>query len=183
MLVGPFSPFIGSGVGVARLVDDTRMTFPKTTTLVPGARRVNLAWILMTGVATSLSEAVTLDLAWRYTDLGDVETGRAKGQAILARREQRTAGTRSRRHAGKADEPRASAFPALRLLRLEPPASQRTDSRGDHQGCVSDVETRVLAFQRHYQSLARPFEWTFTRRDLARLLAKLALQKPDSIAA
>ena len=54
--LGPFSPFIGSGVGVARLeLDDTRMTFPKTTTLVPGARRVNLAWILMTGVATSLS--------------------------------------------------------------------------------------------------------------------------------
>ena len=48
---------------------------------------------------------------------------------------------------------------------------------------LADVETRVLAFQRHYQSLARPFEWTFTRRDLARLLAKLALQKPDSIAA
>ena len=82
--LGPFSPFIGSGVGVARLeLDDTRMTFPKTTTLVPGARRVNLAWILMTGVATSLSEAVTLDLAWRYTDLGDVETGRAKGQVVL----------------------------------------------------------------------------------------------------
>ena len=48
---------------------------------------------------------------------------------------------------------------------------------------LADVETRLLAFQRHYQSLARPFEWTFTRRDLARLLAKLALQKPDSIAA
>ena len=81
--LGPFNPFIGSGVGVARLeIDDTRMTFPKTTTLVPGARRVNLAWILMTGVATSLSETVTLDLAWRYTDLGDVETGRAKGQVV-----------------------------------------------------------------------------------------------------
>ena len=48
---------------------------------------------------------------------------------------------------------------------------------------LADVETRLLAFQCHYQSLARPFEWTFTRRDLARLLAKLALQKPDSIAA
>ena len=48
---------------------------------------------------------------------------------------------------------------------------------------LADLETRLLAFQRHYQSLARPFEWTFTRRDLARLLAKLALQKPDSTAA
>ena len=48
---------------------------------------------------------------------------------------------------------------------------------------LADVENRLLAFQRHYQSLARPFEWTFTRRDLARVLAKLALQTPDSIAA
>jgi hypothetical protein len=36
-----------------------------------------------------------------------------------------------------------------------------------------------LAFQRHYEALARPFEWTFTRRDLAQLLAKL----PAAIAA
>ena len=48
---------------------------------------------------------------------------------------------------------------------------------------LADVENRLLAFQRYYQSLARPFEWTFTRRDLARVLAKLALQTPDSIAA
>lgn len=44
---------------------------------------------------------------------------------------------------------------------------------------LADVEHRLLAFQRHYEALARPFEWTFTRRDLTRLLAKL----PDSIAA
>jgi hypothetical protein len=44
---------------------------------------------------------------------------------------------------------------------------------------LADVEHRLLAFQRHYEALARPFEWTFTRRDLARLLAKL----PDSVAA
>jgi hypothetical protein len=44
---------------------------------------------------------------------------------------------------------------------------------------LADVEHRLLAFQRHYEALARPFEWTFTRRDLARLLAKLS----DAIAA
>jgi DDE superfamily endonuclease len=44
---------------------------------------------------------------------------------------------------------------------------------------LADVEHRLLAFQRHYEALARPFEWTFTRRDLARLLATL----PDSVAA
>ena len=48
---------------------------------------------------------------------------------------------------------------------------------------LADVETRLLAFQRHYETLARPFEWTFTRRDLTRFLAKLERPKPVSIAA
>ena len=39
--------------------------------------------------------------------------------------------------------------------------------------CLADVEHRLLAFQRHYQTLGRPFEWTFTRRDLHDMLAKL----------
>ncbi len=34
------------------------------------------------------------------------------------------------------------------------------------------VEQRLLAFQSHYESIARPFEWKFTRADLAKLLAK-----------
>ena len=48
---------------------------------------------------------------------------------------------------------------------------------------LADVATRLLAFQRHYETLARPFEWTFTRRDLTRFLAKLERPKPVSIAA
>jgi len=31
----------------------------------------------------------------------------------------------------------------------------------------------ILNFQRHYQTIARPFEWRFTRKDLAALLRKL----------
>lgn len=34
---------------------------------------------------------------------------------------------------------------------------------------------RILTFQDHYQAMARPFQWTFTRNDLAELMAKLAL--------
>jgi hypothetical protein len=41
---------------------------------------------------------------------------------------------------------------------------------------LSAVEYRRLAFQRYYEGLARPFEWTFTRRDLAKLLEKLERQ-------
>ncbi len=35
------------------------------------------------------------------------------------------------------------------------------------------VPDRLSAFERHYERIATPFHWTFTRRDLARLLTKL----------
>ncbi len=39
-----------------------------------------------------------------------------------------------------------------------------------------EVEARVLAFQAGYEQAAQPFEWKFTRDDLARLMKKLADQ-------
>ena len=39
---------------------------------------------------------------------------------------------------------------------------------------LTALENRLLAFQDHYQSAAKPFQWRFTRRDLASLLEKLA---------
>jgi hypothetical protein len=39
---------------------------------------------------------------------------------------------------------------------------------------LTALEARLLAFQDHYQSAAKPFRWRFTRRDLAALLDKLA---------
>jgi hypothetical protein len=38
---------------------------------------------------------------------------------------------------------------------------------------LSDVEDRLLRFQSHYEAVAKPFQWKFTRRDLDDLLAKL----------
>lgn len=35
------------------------------------------------------------------------------------------------------------------------------------------VAVRLEAFERHYESIAQPFQWTFTRKDLAALLTKL----------
>ena len=82
-MLGRFSPFLGGGVGAVRVeIGETRMAFPKTTTIVPGARRVNLAWMLTAGVATSLGDDTTLELAWRYTDLGLVETGEGRGRVV-----------------------------------------------------------------------------------------------------
>jgi DDE superfamily endonuclease len=39
---------------------------------------------------------------------------------------------------------------------------------------LTAVKDRLLNFQAHYEATASPFQWTFTRRDLHRLLAKLA---------
>ena len=80
---GPFEPFVGAGVGGVRTrTGETRMHFPATTTVVPGARRIDLAWMLTAGVAMALDERATLDLAWRYTDLGEARTGQGAGRVV-----------------------------------------------------------------------------------------------------
>ena len=83
--LGPFSPFVGGGAGVSRIdIGETRMEFPKTATLVPAGQQVGFARMLTSGVGISLSEKLTLDLAYRYTHSGAAETGRATGQSRLA---------------------------------------------------------------------------------------------------
>lgn len=78
---GPFAPFVGAGAGVARLrIGDTHMEFARTRTVVPGGRRTGFSWMATAGVAVALDDRLTLDLAWRYTDYGSVETGEATGR-------------------------------------------------------------------------------------------------------
>ncbi|MDE0046023.1 MAG: outer membrane beta-barrel protein [bacterium] len=80
---GPFVPFIGAGIGAAHTrIGQTTMTFPATTTTVPGGSHTGLAWMATAGVALALSERVSLDLAWRYTDLGEVRTPRGPGRVV-----------------------------------------------------------------------------------------------------
>lgn len=43
------------------------------------------------------------------------------------------------------------------------------------------VAARIIGFQQHYQQVARPFEWKFTRRDLERLMARWPASKPDKL--
>ena len=42
---------------------------------------------------------------------------------------------------------------------------------------LTELEQRLLAFQCHYERTASPFKWTFTRRDLHTLLAKIATKR------
>ena len=80
---GPFAPFVGAGIGIVNTrIGKTAMTFPATTTIVPGESRTGLAWMATAGVAVALDERVSLDLAWRYTDLGEVRTSRGAGRVV-----------------------------------------------------------------------------------------------------
>lgn len=80
---GPLAPFVGGGIGIAHTrIGETTMTFPATTTTVPGGSRTGLAWMATAGVAVALDERVSLDLAWRYSDLGEVRTPRGPGRVV-----------------------------------------------------------------------------------------------------
>jgi hypothetical protein len=42
---------------------------------------------------------------------------------------------------------------------------------------LAELKQRLLAFQSHYERTALPFKWTFTRRDLQALLARIATKR------
>ena len=48
---------------------------------------------------------------------------------------------------------------------------------------LAALEDRLLRFQTHYEQVATPFEWKFTRADLGRLLAKLPAREMLTAAA
>ena len=80
---GRFAPFIGAGVGAVHTrIGKTTMTFPATTTTVPGGSRTGLAWMATAGVVVALNQRVSIDLAWRYSDLGEARTPRGAGRVV-----------------------------------------------------------------------------------------------------
>jgi hypothetical protein len=56
-----------------------------------------------------------------------------------------------------------------RDLLLDPPTQS---AHPDDFSTFGAAAQRILGFQKHYQEIAQPFEWRFTRRDLARLLIR-----------
>ena len=78
--LGTVVPFLGAGAGAVRTrIGSTSMTFPRTTTTVPGGRQTAAAWMMTAGVSAALTGRTTLEMAWRYTDHGEVRTGRGPG--------------------------------------------------------------------------------------------------------
>ena len=78
----PVNPFVGIGMGLSRIdIGETRMDFPRTYTIVPGGHDVSLSFMLSAGLAVSLTKW-TVEVAWRYTDHGTIETSSGEGRVV-----------------------------------------------------------------------------------------------------
>jgi len=94
-------------------------------------------------------------------------------------------------HAGKTSIARMQqAHPNAHLIHLPIHASwlnqaellfsivQRKALTPNHFGSLDALADRLLAFGEHYRQIARPFQWTFTRADLDRVLTRIADREP-----
>ena len=75
----PLSPFIGVGGGISRIdVGDaqfggSQLGSQVNRLILPGDHQFSFSWMISAGIAVSLAKW-TVDVAWRYTDLGGVES-------------------------------------------------------------------------------------------------------------
>jgi opacity protein-like surface antigen len=88
-LYGRLRPFLGVGLGASRnRIGAVRFDFPGlapgAATVTPGGKRTELAWMATAGFSTALSKRLTLDLAYRYVDLGEVRTDAGPAQIVRA---------------------------------------------------------------------------------------------------
>ena len=86
--VGQVRPFLGAGLGVARNQSESlNFRFPgigsTAATTAPGGSSSDLAYLLTAGISLPLSARLDLDLAYRFSDLGNVKT--RSGQANVVR--------------------------------------------------------------------------------------------------
>lgn len=81
-------PFLGAGLGASHnrsAAMDYR--FPglssEAATVTPGGSQLDLAWLATFGAALPLTQTLTLDVSYRYSDLGNMETD--EGEATIIR--------------------------------------------------------------------------------------------------
>lgn len=88
--IGPVQPFLGAGLGAAHnRMGAMRYSFPAlspnaSTTTLDGSR-TNLAYLLTAGLSVPLGDRLDLDLAYRFTDLGQVQTSAGEATVVRAR--------------------------------------------------------------------------------------------------
>ena len=77
MRLDRFTPYVGAGVGLAyNKTGSVSFTGnPALVNTIEGDNRWSLAWSLMAGVGIQLTERTTLDIGYRYLDMGKAESG------------------------------------------------------------------------------------------------------------
>jgi hypothetical protein len=76
-MFGPLQPYVSAGIGVARNhLGTTTGVSPLIGPFTLGsASRMNFAWALGAGVGYALTPRLTIDLAYKYVDSGEVRNG------------------------------------------------------------------------------------------------------------
>lgn len=75
MSLGPTRPYVGAGVGWAQnKIGTVTNTGAGFSTESPGGTWSGLAWSLMAGLGIPLGSRLTLDVAYRYINLGKIES-------------------------------------------------------------------------------------------------------------
>lgn len=77
-------PFLGAGIAASyNRINVTRMTFPRTITIVRGVSSTETGWLVTAGIAFPWGENRHLDLAWRYLDAGEVFTRAGRAHVLF----------------------------------------------------------------------------------------------------
>lgn len=87
--LGMATPFLGGGIGATRHdISPVTYRFPglgaEASTVIQGGTTTSFSYMLAGGAALPLSERLTLDVGYRYLDLGKVKT--EPGPATITRR-------------------------------------------------------------------------------------------------
>ena len=82
---GGFTPYIGAGVGAAyHQLDDVYFTGnPNLTNRIKGDNDLAFAWSLMAGVGYQISDRTTLDVGYRYIDMGKISSQRSDSAGFV----------------------------------------------------------------------------------------------------
>ena len=82
--LGSFQPYMGGGVGVAHnRLSEMTYDFPSNPgahkiTITPSGKKTDIAFMAAVGTGIALSDRILLDISYRYTDLGRVQTDAGK---------------------------------------------------------------------------------------------------------
>jgi len=82
---GGFTPYVGAGIGAAyHQLDDVSFTGnPALTNRIRGDNDLAFAWSLMAGVGYQISDRATLDVGYRYIDMGKISSQRSDSAGFV----------------------------------------------------------------------------------------------------